>query len=314
MFVDREPSSWVSTVLRCFVIAALALMAPPLWAQTFSSLQNGSFEAGSGSSITNWTFTGPGSATIVVKSGTSNAQVDTGSKAVQMVVSQSGPHLGSSHVTVTANARYRFTARVRTKAPTQTNPNLNQQAELHVVEWTAGGVQVADNKLAVSSGLNTFAWDTLRGYLLPQPTTQSVEVRLVASLPAGGSATYFWDSVDMTAGDATAWEPWETTLTSNTDFSPTTAVNPFKDLVLTGTFYQASGSTCPAPPSASSCSAPGCFQGYGFWDGVPSAGKTFKLRTLFPAGNWCWATRCTGSTVCSSDAGLNTKPPSRSTS
>jgi hypothetical protein len=308
MFVDREPSSWYRTALRYVLIAALILMARPILAQTVSSLQNGSFETGSGSSISNWTFTGPGSATILVKTASTTGQVDTGTKSVQMVVSQSGPHLGSSHVTVTANARYRFTARVRTKVPTPTIPNLNQQAELHVVEWTAGGVQVADNKLAVSSGLNTFAWDTLRGYLVPQPSTQSVEVRLVASLPAGGSATYYWDSVDMTAGDATAWEPWETTLTSNTDFSPTTTVNPYKDLVLTATFYQGSGSTCATPPST--CSGSTCFQGYGFWDGVPGAtngGKTFKLRTLFPSGNWCWATRCTGSTVCSSDVGLNTQ-------
>jgi hypothetical protein len=296
MSVDRELSRQHNTGLRYLLIAAMALMAPQLLAQTVPNLQNGSFETGSGSSIPNWTFTGSGSATIVVK-GPTTVHVDTGTKAVKMVVSQSGPRLGSSHVTVSANTRYRFTARVWAAA--------NQQGELHVVELNATGQQVADNKLAVTSGLNTFGWDTLRGYLLPQPTTQSVEVRLVASLPAGGSATYFWDSVDMTVGDATAWEPWETTLTGNTDYSPTTTVNPYKDLVLTATFYQGSGTTCPAPPS--SCSGAGCFQGFGFWDGVPGAGKTFKLRTLFPAGNWCWATHCTGSSVCSSDAGLNTQ-------
>jgi hypothetical protein len=178
MSVDRELSSLRNTVLLCLPIAALALMAPPLLAQTVSSLQNGSFETGSGSSITSWTFTGPGSATIVVK-GPTTVHVDTGTKAVKMVVSQSGPHLDSSHVTVSANTRYRFTARVWAAA--------NQQGELHAVEFNATGQQVADNKLAVTSGLNTFGWDTLRGYLVPGATTQSVAVRLVAFLPAGGS-------------------------------------------------------------------------------------------------------------------------------
>jgi hypothetical protein len=301
MPVDRELSRQHNTGPRYLLIAVLALTASPVLAQTVTSLQNGSFETGTGSSIPNWTFTAPGSAIIVVKSGTSNAQVDTGSKAVKMMTSSSGSRLGSSRVLVSANTRYRFTARVRAVA--------NQQGELHAVEWNAGGQQVADNKLAVSSGLNTFGWDTLRGYLVPQPTTQSIEVRLVSSLPAGGSATYYWDSVAMTAGDATAWEPWETTLTSTTDYSPTTNVNPYKDLVVTATYYQAFGSTCPAPPST--CSGASCFQGYGFWDGVPGAGRTFKLRTLFPAGAWCWATRCTGSSVCSSDSGLNTQAAQR---
>lgn len=298
MPVDRELSRQHNTGLRYLLIAAMALTASPVLAQTVTSLQNGSFETGTGSSIPNWTFTAPGSATIVVKSGTSNAQVDTGSKAVKMMTSASGSRLGSSRVLVSANTRYRFTARVRAAV-------ANQQGELHAVEWNASGQQVVDNKLAVSSGLNTFGWDTLRGYLLPQPTTQSVEVRLVASLPAGGSATYYWDSVAMTAGDATAWEPWETTLTSSMDYSPTAAVNPYKDLVVTAIYYQAFGSTCPAPPSP--CSGASCFQGYGFWDGVPGAGRTFKLRTLFPAGSWCWAARCTGSSACNSDSGLNTQ-------
>lgn len=307
MPANRRLSRQHNTGLRYLLIAALALMAPPLFAQTVSSLQNGSFETGSGSSIPSWTFTGPGSATIVVKSST--IPVDTGTKAVKMVTSSSGSRLGSSRVLVSANTRYRFTARVRT-APLGSNPPLiqNLQGELHAVEWNATGQQVADTKLAVSSGLNTFGWDTLRGYLVPQPTTQSVEVRLVSSLPAGGSATYYWDSVDMTSGDGTAWEPWETTLTSTTDYSPTTTVNPYKDLVLTGTFYKASGAICQAPPSASACSAPNCFQGYGFWDGVPGAGRTFTLRTLLPSGSWCWATRCSSpSGACSSDSGINTQ-------
>jgi len=287
------------------VVILLSFASRSVRAQSPSpSLVNGSFESGSGSNIPGWTFVGAGSASIVVKGTTSTSPpVDTGNHAVQMTVAQSGTmYLGSNRVTTSPNLRYRFTARL--KAATQ-----NQQGALHAVEWGANNVQLRDTALALSSGLNA-NWETLRGYLVTLAGTQSVEIRLMPVLPQGGSAQLYWDSVDLTKGDATAWEPWETTLTSTVDYSPPVA-NPYKDLILTATFFRvaATVTTCPALPT--SCTGPNCFQGYGFWDGVPgSSGRAFKARTLLPAGNWCWAVTCAGlAGQCSStttEPGLNT--------
>jgi hypothetical protein len=298
-----------SSVSRCggvvlLILAISALASVSALAQVNASLQNGSFESGTGSTIPGWTFfvtSGAGSE-VIVRRTTANPQLaDTGNQAVQVVVSQTGTlGLSSSRVAVTPNARYRFTARLRT--------GLDQQGTLHAVEWSASGQQLGDTIVAVSSGRNT-NWETLRGYLLTQAQTQSVEIRLIpllpAGIPAGNTAVLYWDSVDLTHGDATAWEPWETLLTSATDFSPPVA-NPYKDLLLTATFYKVTGASCPTPPT--SCSSAGCFQGYGFWDGVPgSSGRSYRLRTLFPVGNWCWAVRCTGVAGCSGDSALNSQ-------
>jgi hypothetical protein len=300
-------------VVLLLAVALLPVAWQPVQAQSLSaSLLNGSFESGSGSNIPGWTFSaisGAGSVQIVVKTTNPNTSppVDTGSKSVQMTVTQPGTmYLGSGRVTVSPNLRYRFTARL--KAATQ-----NQQGALHAVEWGTGSVPIRDTTLALSSGLNA-NWETLRGYLVTQAGTQSVEIRLMPVLPQGGGAQLYWDSLDLTKGDATAWEPWETTLTSTVDYSPPVA-NPYKDLILTATFFKPvpaipAGGTCPtAPPS--SCTGANCFQGYGFWDGVPgtSSSRTFKVRTLLPAGNWCWAVSCAGPAgQCSSatEPGLNT--------
>src|ERR1700704_2410455 len=128
MSVDREPSSLRSTVLRCFLIGALALMARPLLAQT---VPNGSFELGSGASIQNWTFSGSGSATLVTK-GPTSVHVDTGTKAAKMLANQSGARLASGRVTVASNTRYRITARVWSLAK-------DQQGALHAAERAASG-------------------------------------------------------------------------------------------------------------------------------------------------------------------------------
>jgi hypothetical protein len=267
---------------------------------------NGSFESGSGSSIPGWTFSGSGSASIVVKGTTStNPPVDTGNHAVLMTVPQPGTmYLGSNRVTASPNVHYRFTARL--KAATQ-----NQQGSLHAVEWGTNNTLLRDTTLALSSGLNA-NWETLRGYLMTLAGTQSVEIRLMPVLSQGGSAQLYWDSVDLTRGDATAWEPWETTLTSTLDYSPPVA-NPYKDLILTATFFRVATTvtTCPALPA--SCTGPNCFQGYGFWDGVSgtSSSRTFKARTLLPAGSWCWAVRCAGPagqcSTLTTEPGLNTQ-------
>ena len=310
--LQRCESSVALRVALLLVMILIPVASRPARAQSLSaSLVNGSFESGTGSNIPGWTFsatpTTAGSVQIQVKTSdpSTSPPVDTGSKSVLMRVFQPGTiYLGSTRVTVSPNLRYRFTARL--KAATQ-----NQQGALHAVEWGANNVQVRDTTLALSSGLNT-NWETLRGYLVTQPGTQSVEIRLMPVLPQGGGAQLYWDSVDMTQGDATAWEPWETTLTSTLDYSPPVA-NPYKDLILTATFFRvnATVTTCPALPT--SCTSPNCIQGYGFWDGVPasSSSRTFKARTLLPAGSWCWAVRCAGPAgQCSSittEPGLNTQ-------
>ena len=178
-------------------------------------------------------------------------------------------YLGSNRVTVSPSLRYRLTARL--KAATQ-----NQQGALHAVEWGANNVQLRDTTLALSSGLNA-NWETLRGYLMTLAGTQSVEIRLMPVLPQGGGAQLSWDSVDLTKGDATAWEPWETTLASTLDYSPPVA-NPYKDLILTATFFRVNSTVTSCPALPASCTSPNCIQGYGFWDGVPgtSSSRTFK--------------------------------------
>lgn len=304
-------SSMALRVALFLAVALLPVASQPIQAQVINaSLVNGSFETGSGSNIPGWTFSaisGAGSVQIVVKTTNPNTSppVDTGSKSVQMTVTQPGTmYLGSGRVTVSPNLRYRFTARL--KAATQ-----NQQGALHAVEWGANNALLRDTTLALSSGLNA-NWETMRGYLVTQAGTQSVEIRLMPVLPQGGGAQLYWDSVDLTQGDATAWEPWETTLTSTLDYSPPVA-NPYKDLILTATFFsvRAGVTSCPAAPPTP-CTGAGCFQGYGFWDGVPgtSSSRTFKVRTLLPAGSWCWAVTCAGpSSQCSSpttEPGLNT--------
>jgi hypothetical protein len=305
--VQRCESSVALRAVLLLAVLLLSVASRPVRAQSLStSLVNGSFESGSGSNIPGWTFSGAGSATIVVKSTTSTGPpVDTGNHAVLMTVPQPGTmYLGSNRVGVSPNLRYRFTARL--KAASQ-----NQQGALHAVEWGANNALLRDTTLALSSGLNA-NWETLRGYLVPLAGTQSVEIRLMPVLPQGGSAQLYWDSVDLTRGDATAWEPWETTLTSTLDYSPPVA-NPYKDLILTATFFRVATTvtTCPALPT--SCTGPNCIQGYGFWDGVPgtASSRTFKARTLLPAGSWCWAVRCAGPAgQCSSlttEPGLNTQ-------
>ena len=303
MLQHRESSVSRCTAGLLLCVAVVALASGPALAQTNANLQNGSFESGTGSTIPGWTFfvtSGAGSASIAIRSVKPKVPADTGNQSVQFTVNRAGNlGLASSRVAASANTRYRFTARLQTAK--------DQQGTLHAVEWGASGQQLRDTTLAISSGLNN-GWETLRGYLVTQPQTQSVEIRLIPVLPAftSGAATLFWDSVDLTRGDATAWETWETGLTSSTDYSPPVA-NPYKDLLLTATFYKVTGTTCAAPPA--SCTGAGCFQGYGFWDGVPgSSGRAFRLRTLLPAGNWCWAVRCAGPAgLCSGDAGLNTQ-------
>jgi hypothetical protein len=297
-------SSVSRSTLLCLGAAMMALMlalaSGPALAQTYGSLQNGSFESGTGSAIPNWTFLAPSGAgsVVLVQKTTKNPQLtDTGTQAAQVTVTQTGSvGLAASRVTVSPGVRYRFTARLRT--------GLDQQGALHAVEWNAAGQQLADTVVATSSGRD-LNWETLRGYLVTQAQTQSVEVRLLSLLPAGAPAVLLWDSVDLTRGDATAWEPWEAVITSTTDFSPP-AANPYRDLLLTATFYKTTTTSCPTPPA--SCSGAGCFQGYGFWDGVPgTSGRTYRVRTLFPAGSWCWAVSCTGLPGCSTDTGLNSR-------
>jgi len=72
------------------------------------------------------------------------------------------------------------------------------------------------------------------------------------------------------------------------------AANPYKDLILTATFFRVATTVTNCPALPTSCTGPNCFQGYGFWDGVPgtSSSRTFKARTLLPAGSWCWAVSC----------------------
>jgi hypothetical protein len=299
--VSRSTLPCLGAAMMALMMALmLALASGPALAQTYGSLQNGSFESGTGSAIPNWTFLAPsgaGSVVLVQKTSKNPQLADTGTQAAQVTVTQTGSvGLAASRVTVSPGVRYRFTARLRT--------GLDQQGALHAVEWNAAGQQLADTVVATSSGRD-LNWETLRGYLVTQAQTQSVEVRLLSLLPAGAPAVLLWDSVDLTRGDATAWEPWESVITSTADFSPP-AANPYRDLLLTATFYKTTTTSCPTPPA--SCSGAGCFQGYGFWDGVPgTSGRTYRVRTLFPAGSWCWAVSCTGLPGCSTDAGLNSR-------
>ncbi|MFL6199374.1 MAG: DUF4038 domain-containing protein [Thermoanaerobaculia bacterium] len=87
---------------------------------------------------------------------------------------------------------------------------------------------------------------------------------------------------------AVQWRQWEYTLTSTTDYTQNGG-NPYRDLVISVTYTnQGTGAV---------------FKGIGFWTG----GKTFKIRSAFPAGNWKWSTTCIGSTGasnCAGDTGL----------
>lgn len=278
----------------CFVLAAALTAVAPVRSQVL----NGGFESGSGSSIANWTFSGTtaqGSATIVTRSANGNL-VDTGNQAVKVLSSAANLELVSARVSVSPSTRYRFTVRLRAG-------KKDIQGALRVAEWGASNNLLGTTSLATSSGIS-LNWETLRGYLLTGPQTQTVEVHL-RSVQAIGSSQEAWDSVEMSRDDATAGEPWETALTSGTDYSA--SGNPYKDLLVTATFYQTTGTSCPAPPAP--CSGTSCFQGYGFWDGVPgSSGTAFKVRALLPAGSWCWATSCaspTGLLSCGGDTGLN---------
>jgi Protein of unknown function (DUF4038)/Putative collagen-binding domain of a collagenase len=90
------------------------------------------------------------------------------------------------------------------------------------------------------------------------------------------------------------WARWEQTLTTTRDYHLNNG-NPYRTLLLRVTY---------TPLSCSG--SPWCqiFTGYGFWDG----GRTFKIRSAFPAGTWSWQATCSGTSNgmdCSTDPALD---------
>lgn len=113
------------------------------------------------------------------------------------------------------------------------------------------------------------------------------------------------------AVDQSSWGRWEQALTSGQ--SSLTALDAYR-LEVEATYWAKSGPTCVEPtpcclePTTPSCTnTTPCFKGRAFWDGTGTDTRPFKIRSAFPAGDWCWKT-CRlprQGTSCTADTGLN---------
>jgi hypothetical protein len=89
------------------------------------------------------------------------------------------------------------------------------------------------------------------------------------------------------------WYRWEVSLVTSNDYY--TGANPYRDLLVRVAYNPTS---CTGSPWCQS------FTGYGFWE----TGKTFKLRSTFPQGQWSWTVTCSGVSRginCATDPALN---------
>lgn len=140
---------------------------------------------------------------------------------------------------------------------------------------------------------------TWKRFWVPALAAGCVLARLAAGDPAQADST-----------TASTWQRWEHPLNAAVSRTP---LQSYHDVQVEATFWVKSGSTCTEPTEGTCTSSNTCFKGLAFWDGTTALPGTFKVRSAFPTGNWCWKTcllpksrpNPSQPSICTSDTGLN---------
>jgi hypothetical protein len=137
--------------------------------------------------------------------------------------------------------------------------------------------------------------------------------RFWAPALAAGCALAGMTAGDLARADSTTaytWKRWEHPLNAGVTRTP---LQSYHDVQVEATFWVKGGATCTEPAEGACTSTNTCFKGLAFWDGTTSSPGTFKVRSTFPTGNWCWKTCLLPKTrpdpnqpsLCTGDSGLN---------
>ena len=174
------------------ILLAVGLLRAHANAQTCEEAPNPTFEAGTPSSISGWSFSAyTGNAAFAV----STSVVHSGGRAAAISVFAPGDiefHTAEpGSIMVLGNTNYSVSAWMKA-------PATQQYGVIRIIEWQAT-TPIRDTFLASNTGLTT-NWEHIAPTFTTQANTTSVSIRLMNHYP-NSAGTFYWDDVSLTRTD-----------------------------------------------------------------------------------------------------------------